>query len=236
MTTLRRRFSTMLVTILLATWPSTAAQEMGDTDRAKSATTITKSGSNGSDKYTTFTSTDAGFRFGYPVSFALYAGKGSDKNSTSSYIPVCHADSTACVMYPSGKYEGTNFGAAAFEAGEIVEANTEQKCLTFEALQIVRDSDRGPRQEYVLTARPIEKINGIAFRVGRRGGAALGHLDENRFYRTFHNGRCYELSTNITWTSWAAFPPGTVKRFTEKDEKQVFQTLKQILDSFELVR
>ena len=65
------------------------------------------------------------------------------------------------------------------------------------------------------------------------GGAAAGNIIDGYVYRSFHNGRCYELDIRIATSNSGNSDPGTVKNF---DYEKVHRTLKTVLESFKFLR
>ncbi|HJX83624.1 MAG TPA: hypothetical protein VJ723_04700 [Candidatus Angelobacter sp.] len=180
----------------------------------------------------TFTSPDGVFRLAYPNGFVLSQG-----GQSKSYLPVCQENGLACVVYPPARYKGTNFGAAALSVNEVKDATTETACFTFEAQQTVVDSNgqRNQTQE-VSDKHPTETINGTEFKTGVTGDAAMSHALATDIYRTFHAGKCYEMDINIMQTSLGVYDPGTVRKFTQRDNRRVRNDLKKVLSSFTFLK
>jgi len=182
----------------------------------------------------TFTSSDGVFRFSYAPHFVLSQNGQPD---AGSYIPVCVENGLVCVVYPPARYKGTNFGSAALSISEVKDANTETACFTFEAMQTVTDADGHQSQTSQLSDKhPIETINGTEFKTGVTGDAAMSHSLATDIHRTFHAGKCYELDINIMQTSFGAYDPGTIRKFTQRDNKRVHDDLRKILGSFQFLK
>jgi hypothetical protein len=72
-------------------------------------------------------------------------------------------------------------------------------------------------------------------------GVAGGTQGEHRLFRTFHNGRCYEIGTSLTTLSTGGFDKedyesGRVKHFDEADKNKVRSVLRAIADSFRFLK
>ncbi len=142
-----------------------------------------------------------------------------------------------CVVYPPARYKGTNFGAAALSVAEVKDAATEKACFTFEAMQTVVGPDgRSNQTQEISDKHPTETINETEFKTGVTGDAAMSHSLATDIYRTFHAGKCYELDINITQTSFGVYDPGTVRKFTQRDNRRVHDDLKKILSSFKFLK
>ncbi len=180
----------------------------------------------------TFTSPDGVFRLAYPNGFVLSQG-----GQSNSYLPVCRENGLACVVYPPARYKGTNFGAAALSVNEVKDAATETACFTFEAFKTEYDSRGDRNQTFVVSDKhPTETINGTEFKTGVTGDAAMSHSLATDIYRTFHAGKCYEVDINIMQTSFGVYDPGTVRKFTQRDNRRVHDDLRRILGSFQLLK
>ena len=160
-----------------------------------------------------------GAQFTYPVSYTLYTGAGQ--------VPTYTCQSAvACVVYPRDRYAGTNFLAASFEERVIDGAKTKRSCLTPQTNASVPE---------FTVAREPKIINGVQFLHGTSTDAAASLYMSTDLYRTFHLGRCYELSINLATNSFGSFDPGTVREFTSSDDQRVRAELTTILDSFRFV-
>lgn len=161
----------------------------------------------------TFVSQSGEFRFRYPASLIL-CGKGAQKQSCETYIPICAETALACVAYPKARYAGTNFEGAAFSAKKLPEAAPESKCL---------DGMKAPVEK--------EFVNGIEFKSSDDSSAGMGHGVSGRSYRTFHNDACYEFDIRVATSSLGGYEPGTIKEFTSEDEEKLRSALRKILTS-----
>jgi hypothetical protein len=74
-----------------------------------------------------------------------------------------------------------------------------------------------------------ETVNGVTFKVAETDGVAAGNFPEGHVYRTFHDGKCYELEIRIASSNIANHESGSVKSF---DLGKVQRTLKFAVASF----
>jgi hypothetical protein len=71
-------------------------------------------------------------------------------------------------------------------------------------------------------------INGIDFKKSQGGGVGAGNIYEQVYYRTLHNGSCYEVTYFVHYSNIGNYTPGTV---TEFDRTALYQQLDEILAS-----
>jgi hypothetical protein len=174
-----------------------------------------------------FTSADGTFQFSYPSGFQVCTA-GAIEPCIESYIPACERDAIVCVVYPAKKFEGTNFGAAAFEVREIHaqgEQMTPDVCVT-----------PSPEEGFLNSAaHPEEMIGGVLFVHGVRGDVALGNLDSVDEYRAFHRQKCYELRVSQSWSNPGNYDP-PIKTLTHEQQKNLDGSLSRILRSFRFLK
>lgn len=166
----------------------------------------------------TFTGQDGFFQFKYPKSFVV-CGKDTHEEACLTYLPICDDNAAACVAYPTGPYEGSNFEGAAFSVNELEQEKTESECLA-------------------SLPPPVhtESVNGMDFQMAHQSNAGMGHGLSEDSYRTFHSGICFELDTRIATASMGGYPPGTVKEFTQEDQRKVKATLAKVMSSFKFLK
>jgi hypothetical protein len=126
------------------------------------------------------------------------------------------------VAYPHAPYKNTNFNGAAFFVGEDSDAKTEKQCEHFDELTTDEKTTHW------------KTIGGVKFKVASGGEGGLGHAMGEDVYRTFHNGKCYDLEVRITEASFANFDPGTIREF--KDSEKVSAELRSVLVSFRFLK
>lgn len=127
----------------------------------------------------------------------------------------------ACFAYPKANFrDNPRFVAASFFVSEIKSAKTEKICLQ-------------GSPDWLLTSPTSETvtINHVPFKTFEIGDNWAGGGQSGPAYRTFHNGKCYELGIQTVY-SRAEFDQGAVKEFSKKDWTEVDSRLKQALNSF----
>src|ERR1700737_1161503 len=150
----------------------------------------------------------------------------STPDSCTSQGGVCDGPGSggstmACFAYPSEKFKNKPlFDAAAFYVSVVQSAKTENVCLKGSPDWLVIDSKAG-----------TTTINHVAFKTFEIGDNWTSGGQSGPAYRTFHDGKCYELGIQ-TSTSRAVYDHGTVKEFTKKDWSEVEGRLSQPLNSF----
>jgi hypothetical protein len=71
-------------------------------------------------------------------------------------------------------------------------------------------------------------INGITYSKSQGGGVAAGNIYEQVYYRTVHNGSCYEIIYFVHYGNIGNYAPGAV---TEFDRTALYQQLDEIFAS-----
>jgi hypothetical protein len=178
----------------------------------------------------TFTSGDGSFEIRYPLSFSLCRQPQPDnpqlwtpEDSCMSYIPVCEDAAVACVAYPAGEYNGSNFQAAALSVSEIADAKTENDCL---------------KEDRSIDAKTIhtEIVNGVKFKSISGGEGGLGNFLDKYIYMNVHHGECYRLQVGIASSNYGNYDPGSIKEFTASDAKHVHNSLDRVVRSFRFLK
>ena len=78
----------------------------------------------------------------------------------------------------------------------------------------------------------MKRINGIQYHVMVSDGVASGQGGDDYVYRTFHNGRCYELNTMIvTFNGHISDPPTP-----DVDEKPIERAVNLPLATFKFLK
>jgi hypothetical protein len=182
----------------------------------------------------TFTGSDGTFQFKHSDVLVDCTAVGKQENGSGSSVPesctnqgaICDGPGSegspmACFAYPNEKFKDKpHFVAATFFVSEIQSAKTEQVCL------------KGSPNWYVINSKAgTTTINHVAFKTFEIGDNWTSGGQSGPAYRTFHNGKCYELGIQ-TAISRAEYDPGTVKEFTKKDRSEVEGRLRQSLNSF----
>jgi hypothetical protein len=184
----------------------------------------------------TFTSTDGDFQFSHPSNFQVCTA-GKIESCIQAYIPACDQDAIVCAVYPAKQFEGTNFGAAAFQVREI---HTNRAMMTPDLC--VTPNSRGTSAgvsewpEFLISAQhPAEAIGGVLFVHGITGGVAMSHSGSVDLYRAFHQKKCFELSLSESETEpHVADPP--LKTLTHVQQKDLDESLTRVLHSFRFLK
>jgi hypothetical protein len=177
----------------------------------------------------TYVDSTRNFQLRLPAGYRVRTG--SDKHS-DSYIPVCSAASTTCFEHPANRYTGSNFESASVEV-TVLDGKTADACI---------HPGRGVETVDALTnykidpTSPTRFIDGTSFVHNKGGGAASSHEDEFDRYWGFDRGTCYELSTEISTSSYAVSKDVLKREFTHKDHAQVTAQLNAIIDSFHALK
>ena len=74
-------------------------------------------------------------------------------------------------------------------------------------------------------------INGVSFTKSEGGGVGAGNIYEQTYYRSIHNGTCYEITYFMHYGNIGNYDPGTVKQF---DRAALLQKFDQILSTLVL--
>ena len=142
--------------------------------------------------------------------------------SCTAYSSVCDDPSDlssttiACFAYPKHGYEHSNLEAAAFSVADVRSAENVDECLS------------GPEGSRSVGT---ESINGQRFKVFTTSDAGLGHGLEAHVYRIFHNDECYSLVIRMAWSNPGNYDPGAIKVLTGDEQQDIYDRLKQVLQS-----
>lgn len=168
-----------------------------------------------------FKAPDNSFAISIPTSFRVLMGTNLWNSKQFSYVPICGEIDVACFVYPADAYSGTNFVAAAL-AVKIIEKTDEKGCMAAPT----ENARFGPPLH-----NPVRWIGGFKWIHGRFTGAAAGTIYMEDKYRTWHAGKCWELSANLGETDADPKPA-----FTRSDEKHVEKRLDVILAGFRFLK
>jgi hypothetical protein len=116
----------------------------------------------------------------------------------------------ACFTYPKEKFlDKPAFVAATFYVSAILSAQNEEACL------------KGSPDWYVIKSDGEKiTIHHVTFKTFEIGDNWTSDGQSGPAYRTFHNGKCYELGIQSVF-SRAEYDPGTVKKFIKEDSSEV---------------
>jgi hypothetical protein len=176
-----------------------------------------------------YLSPDRSFQLSVPPGYSVQTG---NRKSSNSYIPICHDDSLVCITFPPGHYTGTTFEGASVEV-TLLPPKTSQACMNPGTFELSTHPDAA----FQIDAKsPTRVIDGAPYWHASVGAGASSHQVVGDVYRGYRNGRCYELALRVTFTNFAAYPPGAIKEFTSQDQKRLAEQLRRILDSFRSLR
>jgi len=116
-------------------------------------------------------------------------------------------------------YANTNLFEAYFLFGSSTDAQAVSTCTQTASLG-------GPE-----TGNGDVTINGVSFTKSVGGGVGAGNIYEQTYYRTVHNGICYEITYFFHYGNIGNFDPGSVKEF---DHTALIQKFDQILSTLTL--
>ncbi len=87
-----------------------------------------------------------------------------------------------------------------------------------------------------MDKRGTTRIHGVSFSIFEIGQGGMNQGVEVELYRTFHNGKCYQLGVNFaTANDPQDFDP-PIRTLTEKDENEINGRLKEALKSFRFLK
>ena len=153
----------------------------------------------------TFTSPDGAFRFVYPQTYELLVGERILKATQGrrQAISVCDfLTAIACVIYPIESAQDKRFEAAGFSVDTAPGVTNESDCLTY--------ADQLRRAEGDVIQPTSIAINDHVFQHAFNRKRMPGHVQAADSYRTFKNGKCYELQIEVSLTDDA--PPSRPSR------------------------
>ena len=175
----------------------------------------------------TFTGPDDIFRFQYAATLVnCMSPQSPASGSCMSQGDICigpgsEGSTLACFAYPNERFKDKpSFVAATFYVSEIQAATAEKACL-----------EKSPNWYVISSKKSMTTINHVIFKTFEIGDNWTSGGQYGPVYRTFHDGKCYELGIQNV-VSRAEYDPGTVKKFTENDESEVEGRLRQCLNSF----
>lgn len=153
-----------------------------------------------------FYSKESKVGFRYPVGWKFQPGDGLVGGDNFSRLAI--------VSLPEKSYPRTNFreANATLAAGSISEAD----CKEFQP-EVRSDKPRKVR------------IGNIVFYAVTDEEGSAGTVYHRRAYRTFHDGKCYEMSLELQTGNMAAYDPGTVKRVNDKTVFNLVETVVRTL-------
>jgi hypothetical protein len=163
-----------------------------------------------------FESSAVSFDYSYPM-VLCQAG--------ASACPGCESPSTviACVTYNKKIFSHYNVSDGPRLSIAVLDNVRDQaKCLAL------------PEDE-MTSKLPDQQFNGVTFKSVLQTEGAMSHSYRTYFYRTFHNGRCYDLELFLATVNAGVFDAAErPKEFTDADERKVVNNFKRMLDTLRL--
>lgn len=161
----------------------------------------------------------------YKLSSAYPAGAQliTDKTimSTTGYFPTCNTDTAlACIYFASSTYPNSNFNSAGISLNVISDKKSETDCYALNPYERSLGSD--------------QVIRGVTFKTFVAGDAAMSHQSGGTDYRTFHNNTCFEITTRINTSTFEVYAEGSIVRFTDMERQELENTIKKIVETFQL--
>lgn len=170
------------------------------------------------------TTSDGTITFGYSSSTFGLAASG-EQVPVHSYIPPCASNFTYCLYFHSDIYKGTNFESAGLRVQKRNDLMTLRAC-----------TDTPPEGHTEFTPRIKKSSQYTTSTFLPLGDGAAGHYASGALYRLSYNNVCYEFETRIGMSQYANYPEGTIKKFTDEDQKEVNSQLLNVLESITLPR
>jgi hypothetical protein len=185
----------------------------------------------------TYQSADGVFRFHYSrilidCSPLLATGKAEAAvmDACMSQGAICEdgaegGKTIVCLGFPKDRFpDKTEFVAATFFVAEAPALKTEPACWK-----------KSP--DWLVTGTRTAVLHGVRFAVFDIADNWTGGGQSGPIYRTFHNGKCYELGQQTAMARRSGDDDGgAVQRFTPQDAQQVSDTMKAALRSFQFVK
>jgi len=185
-----------------------------------------------------FTAPDGTFAFRYPnllIQCELKKQGSGDgyfwtpPENCAAYHPVCDGDTgedstaIACFAYPRNRYtDSAAFEAATFSVETVDRVLTKKGCLS------------GPADQIFVPRSPVT-IHGVSFAVFDFGEGGMSQSVGGSIYRTFHQGKCYQMGINVATASAQAFDP-PAREITKRDWHKINGRLEQARDSFRFLK
>jgi hypothetical protein len=187
----------------------------------------------------TFTAPDGAFSFRYwdHLNRCKWIPEVWDGDGCSAYHPTCDdlADpghgqtSIACFGYPKNKFTDTNLEAATFSVEVVDEHTTAKSCLAGPDL-------KGPEGGGLdVDKHGTTRIHRVSFASFEFGEGGMNQGVDVELYRTFHNGKCYQLGVNFATANPEVFDP-PIRALTDKDEKEINGRLEEARKSFRFLK
>lgn len=184
-----------------------------------------------------FTAPDGTFQFSYSSTLIVCEAQKQESGGylwapakhCMAYHPVCDGltpekyEAIACLAYPRNKFTASPaFEAATFSVEIINEVPTAKACTA------------KPRGD-TFTPQPPTRIQGVSVTVFKFGEWGMSQNTTGNVYRTFHNGKCYQLGVN-DGRSTAGADTRPWRDMTRQNWDSVNRLLEQARDSFRFLK
>ena len=213
---------------LVLSLPTTAQQNKLSFPRYSDAPSQTASGTRSRIKLHKYVDPAGAFQFTYSDLLVR-----CPDNSCDAYFPMCEnrfseeSTTLSCFAYKRSKMRNRpTFEAGTFSVANLKDLDTQKECTGL------------PEGEYFDESRKSVAVilNGVSFKQFELDEDMMSQRLERQVYRTFHRGKCYELSVKIAAISPGVVELGTRKEFSETDRKEVRVRLDQSLYSFKFLK
>jgi len=162
---------------------------------------------------------DLGFEITIPKNFKM-AAKNTDGNfDTQSYIPLCQ-DAEVCIIPTTNLYPKTNYQGSSVSITVDKTLTTKNGCL------------KSAMNEGGMNITLVKNINGIGFNVSSIGNGAAGSQTTGTAYTTFYNNQCYKIFSQIGFSTYENYEPGTIGKFTDLNKADTMSLLDSIVSTF----
>ena len=185
-------------------------------------------------EFESITSSDRAFQVHYPKSLLTCSHRDGENpdvwspEACAADIPVCdnsmHGGNVIlCLAYPTSEFKGSELQAAAFAVSRI-DNFTANECTQKWARSST--SDIHP-----------EQIAGLKYQAARASETASSHVADQRVYRIFHKGACYELDVSLSIALDSAFATEDVPRkLTPAEREKIENTMLRALYGFRFLK
>jgi hypothetical protein len=189
---------------------------------------LTASAQTRAQEFASVTSPDRVFQVRYPKSLLVCAHRDGENpdvwspEACAADIPVCdnsgHAGNVIlCLAYPTDAFHGSELQAAAFSVSSIDNYASAKECV-----------QKWPRSN--TSDIHSEEVGGLHFQAAKASETGNSHVADQRIYRIFHKGVCYELDLNVTTALDSAFAAEDAPRkLTEEERAKIKDALMQAL-------
>lgn len=168
----------------------------------------------------TYQSPDYGFRINYPGTMTLYLGGPPPPEKQHSMIPICDETAIACFLYDGHALDHTVIQALGIAVNVLREETSEADC----------DSVDGRPQQTIV-------LHGRNFHFDVSASAAAGSSEGGRYYHTFYDHVCFEISaaTAQTDVGEAQYAEYGLRPIDERALRRIHGEMDRMVRSFAFV-